>query len=391
MVDAMRAQLDALMGINRDGDKEDELARKYYESNVCRYHLCGLCPHELFTNTKIDMGSCGKQHSKRLQEEYEEAKTHGKDNYDRELLEYLDKLIVECDRKIQRASKRLEEDDADAKTYPPISKVIRTDETDAISVLLKEKADRLSDDTKPLLENDREELKEEIRQLEDDRALKQANALLSQFKETKGSSTGLEQVAAAEPELDEESKVLIAAKMAEAEALGEEGEVDEAQRKLEEVEAIKRMASIRAAPSRAVLERERDQKLRVCDICGAFLSIYDSDRRLADHFGGKMHLGYQHIRDKIKQVTNDLFKKPSAGGGGGERRERERSRERGVDRARERDAYDRRDRDHHRSGGSGGGGGGYGDDRRRDGYGGGGGYGDDRRGGGGYGDDRRRY
>jgi hypothetical protein len=53
---------------------------------------------------------------------------------------------------------------------------------------------------------------------------------------------------------------------------------------------------------RAVLERERDQKLRVCDICGAFLSIYDSDRRLADHFGGKMHLGYQHIRDKIKQV-----------------------------------------------------------------------------------------
>jgi hypothetical protein len=38
--------------------QEDELARKYYESNVCRYHLCGLCPHELFTNTKIDMGSC---------------------------------------------------------------------------------------------------------------------------------------------------------------------------------------------------------------------------------------------------------------------------------------------------------------------------------------------
>ena len=82
-------------------------------------------------------------------------------------------------------------------------------------------------------------------------------------------------MAAAEPELDEEAKVAIAAKMAEAEALGEEGEVDEAQRKLEEVEAIKRLAAVRAAPSRAVLERERDQKLRVCDICGAFLSIYD--------------------------------------------------------------------------------------------------------------------
>ena len=30
------------------------------------------------------------------------------------------------------------------------------------------------------------------------------------------------------------------------------------------------------------------QKLRVCDVCGAYLSILDSDRRLADHFGGKV-------------------------------------------------------------------------------------------------------
>jgi Ran GTPase-activating protein (RanGAP) involved in mRNA processing and transport len=65
------------------------------------------------------------------------------------LQEYLDKLIVECDRKISRASKRLEEDDAEAKSYPPISKVIRTDETDAISVVLKEKTDRLNDDSTP--------------------------------------------------------------------------------------------------------------------------------------------------------------------------------------------------------------------------------------------------
>ena len=30
------------------------------------------------------------------------------------------------------------------------------------------------------------------------------------------------------------------------------------------------------------------QKLRVCDVCGAYLSILDSDRRLADHFGGRV-------------------------------------------------------------------------------------------------------
>lgn len=31
-----------------------------------------------------------------------------------------------------------------------------------------------------------------------------------------------------------------------------------------------------------------NQKLRVCEVCGAYLSVLDSDRRLADHFGGKV-------------------------------------------------------------------------------------------------------
>ena len=34
------------------------------------------------------------------------------------------------------------------------------------------------------------------------------------------------------------------------------------------------------------------QKLRVCDVCGAYLSVLDSDRRLADHFGGKVQSAF---------------------------------------------------------------------------------------------------
>ena len=45
---------------------------------------------------------------------YEEAKAKGTDNYDRELEDVIDKLISECDRKIGRALKRLEDDDAKA-------------------------------------------------------------------------------------------------------------------------------------------------------------------------------------------------------------------------------------------------------------------------------------
>ena len=36
----------------------------------------------------------------------------------------------------------------------------------------------------------------------------------------------------------------------------------------------------------------QQQKLRVCEVCSAYLGIHDNDRRLADHFGGKLHLGF---------------------------------------------------------------------------------------------------
>lgn len=52
---------------------------------------------------------------------------------------------------------------------------------------------------------------------------------------------------------------------------------------------------------------QQQQKLRACEVCGAFLSMYDNDRRLADHFGGKLHIGFVTIREKIAQLEVKLF------------------------------------------------------------------------------------
>lgn len=54
---------------------------------------------------------------------YEEAKAKGVDSYDRELEDVIDKLIGECDRKIGRALKRLEDDDAKAAIAISVSEV----------------------------------------------------------------------------------------------------------------------------------------------------------------------------------------------------------------------------------------------------------------------------
>jgi hypothetical protein len=68
-MDAMRKQLDVLMGANRNGDVR-EVSRKYYDRDVCRLFLAGLCPHDLFQLTKMDLGPCPKVHSLQLRKEY---------------------------------------------------------------------------------------------------------------------------------------------------------------------------------------------------------------------------------------------------------------------------------------------------------------------------------
>lgn len=42
------------------------------------------------------------------------------------------------------------------------------------------------------------------------------------------------------------------------------------------------------------------QKLQVCTVCGAYMSKLDNDRRLADHFLGKIHLSYADMRHTLE-------------------------------------------------------------------------------------------
>jgi len=77
----------------------------------------------------------------------------------------------------------------------------------------------------------------------------------------------------------------------EVEALGEAGKIEESMAKLEAVEALKQEKADKERELQRLTETggaSGHQKLRVCETCGAYLSVLDSDRRLADHFGGKV-------------------------------------------------------------------------------------------------------
>ncbi|WVQ77860.1 hypothetical protein IAR50_007557 [Cryptococcus sp. DSM 104548] len=85
----------------------------------------------------------------------------------------------------------------------------------------------------------------------------------------------------------------------EIEALGEAGKVEESMEKLAAVDALKQLKTEKEQDLQHLNENagaSGHQKLRVCETCGAMLSVLDSDKRLADHFGGKLHLGYHELR-----------------------------------------------------------------------------------------------
>lgn len=91
--------------------------------------------------------------------------------------------------------------------------------------------------------------------------------------------------------------------LARAEALGAEGLVDESIKLMEEIDSLRKQKAEAEADYRASIPAAtyQQQKLRVCDVCCAYLGIHDNDRRLADHFGGKLHLGFIKIRETLKE------------------------------------------------------------------------------------------
>ncbi|KIJ56292.1 hypothetical protein M422DRAFT_150679 [Sphaerobolus stellatus SS14] len=150
------------------------------------------------------------------------------------------------------------------------------------------------------------------------------------------------------------------------EQLGEQGKVEESMKEMQAIEALKAEKSDKERELQQLTETSGasgHQKLRVCDVCGAYLSVLDSDRRLADHFGGKMHLGYHELRKMLSQFREQREARKNApaplpggvnstalplpGGAAARPADRDRDRDRGADyrsRGGDRGGYSDRDR-----------------------------------------------
>ncbi|KAN0064959.1 splicing factor [Thecaphora frezii] len=234
--EVQRMLLERLMGPEAFGSTTASL--HFTDPKVCRNFLCGTCPHDLFSNTKVDLGVCPKSHTPKYKDEYQAALLKGErfPQFEKEHEQNIYTFIADIDRKINANKRRLEQTPEEIARFANMNREIS------------------------------------------------------------------------------EIEAALAAAMSEVESLGEQGKIEESLAELQKAEALKEE---KAAKERELHQLQENsgasghQKLRVCDICGAYLSILDSDRRLADHFGGKMHLGYLRLREMIREFE-ERRRKPDA-------------------------------------------------------------------------------
>lgn len=70
-MDAQRALLDELMGAARNLTEEERKGYKeisWDDREVCAFYMVRFCPHDLFVNTRSDLGPCPRIHDQKLKE-----------------------------------------------------------------------------------------------------------------------------------------------------------------------------------------------------------------------------------------------------------------------------------------------------------------------------------
>ncbi|CAJ0926239.1 unnamed protein product, partial [Mesorhabditis belari] len=103
-------------------------------------------------------------------------------------------------------------------------------------------------------------------------------------------------------DIEEQIKLLVG----EIEELGSQGKVEESMRTAKKVEELEQKKNELKNEGKMNIPMTSQQRLRVCDDCGAQLNIMDHESRLADHFGGKMHLGMVEIREPYTEMGSTI-------------------------------------------------------------------------------------
>ncbi|GIY80363.1 putative RNA-binding protein Luc7-like 1 [Caerostris extrusa] len=255
-VEQLRRQLDELMGTRRNGEDSRPEKLHYTSSRVCKNFLLNCCPYDILTSTRGDMGQCKKIHDVALRADYENSSKKNEYAFQKEALQHLKNFVSESERRIQFSKVRLAE----------TQQILSSEESAraVLELILK-----------------MQQVFTKIRQIEE--KINKEKILAEEL----GASN------------DVDGYLKLTEKI---EALKEEKKI--AEMLISKVEVVLRLRGLNVTSflNSTPASISQQQKLRVCEVCNSYLGVYDNDKRLADHFNGKLHLGFITIREKLKEL-----------------------------------------------------------------------------------------
>ncbi|CAH2234981.1 luc7-like protein 3 [Pararge aegeria] len=289
--------LDELMGRHRNTNPNEKIRKPNWEDpEYCKYYMVKFCPHDLFVNTRADLGACPKVHDDEVKDLFERAESsYKKAQYVEEFLRFCRHMINDVERKIQKGKQRLE--------------------------LMNSKPEG-----PPMTQAQTEKNQEQVQLLSE-----KITALVQEAEEA-GTCGNVEQA---------------------------QGLMKLCDRLKEEKDQLLKQQENSHWSMTAELAAAQEKQMEVCPVCGAFLIVGDAQQRIDDHLSGKQHVGYFKLRqayeemnearekeqqEKERKRREEREKERSARGGGlgSDRRDRERM-ERDRERDRDKDRSDRGD------------------------------------------------
>jgi len=239
----MAAMLDALMGRNRNAT--GPVAQLTWESReVCPFFISHFCPHDLFTNTKADLGSCPNIHDDDLRAAYQAApESHRKQAAVDDFLRICQRMLSDVQSKIKRAKERLALDQ--------IERMAAFGITPQQQEEVEEKVGILTDKINGLVD--------QAEQAGNQGDVEEAQGLLKLCDQLKS-------------ERDELKNQVAGWNMPGPDGFGP--------------------------------PKERE----VCEVCGCFQIKGDAQSRVDDHLMGKLHMGYARMKVAVDNILEERAK-----------------------------------------------------------------------------------
>uniref|UniRef100_A0A1I8PYD3 Luc7-like protein 3 n=1 Tax=Stomoxys calcitrans TaxID=35570 RepID=A0A1I8PYD3_STOCA len=288
MVDAARQMLDELMGRNRNLHPSEAPKNVSWEDpDLCQYFLVQFCPHELFVNTRADLGPCDRIHDEEAKRQYEKAKPSAtKKQYEDEFLYFCNSMLNDVDRKILKGKQRLALIQKDQTTSSHYSRT-------------REQLNNLNARIKKLLaEAEEAGTRGDVDQAKDlmilcEQLKDEKDVLMSQQEntETEEKTVNLD--------TDNDATSSPTSNAIDSDSIEKSNKESHIKNDDDETSSNATTQNNRAWVELGHLP---EKQMEVCEVCGAFLIVGDAQQRIEDHLMGKQHLGYSKLRKAVEEI-----------------------------------------------------------------------------------------